>query len=238
MLNLISERQRLTFRKSCWEGCIKIWQIEYFFWKIILINRGHKMFTFRSSMKRRRKLWRNCKTMKAGSSSRNRSWSFRPSLRSSGSRRRASRTPRPTSGTTWRSGTPRRRGSCSEPRPRPTVGPAWPTCGVTRVTGAGADPTRAPVTVPGPPAPPPTRPRPRGPGRPRTPGPRPTGTRRRRRAARLGTTGPPSSSGSCSCSLHPSFLLLLFYSKTNLWTHHHALSLDGSAFYEFLKNSI
>ena len=197
------------------------------FWIIFKIKQGHKKFTFRSSMKRRRRLWRNCKTMTAGSSSRNRSWSSRPSSRSSGSRRPASRTTRPTSGTTWRSATPRRRGSCLEPRPPPALGPAWPTSGLTRAR-AGQAAIRAPVTAPGPRTPPPTRPRPPGPGRHRTPGPPPTGTRRRRRGARWPTTGTPSSCG--SCSLH---VFIVAFLLTNLWTHHHALSLDGSAFLNF-----
>jgi len=31
------------------------------------------------------------------------------------------------------------------------------------------------------------------------------------------------------------FSIVAFLFQTNLWTHHHALSLDGSAFLNFLK---
>ena len=151
-------------------------------------------------MERRRRNWRKCKITTTGSSSRSRSLSFKPSSRSSESRRPASRTTRPTSWTTWRSDTPRRLGSCLAPRPRPTPGPVWPTCGGTRVPTSGGAATRAPGTVPGPRTPAPTPLRPPGPDRPRTPGPLQTGTRRRRRGARWRATGTPSS---WSCSLRP-----------------------------------
>ena len=170
----------------------------------MLMKQGHKKYTLRSSMKRRRRQWRNCKTMTPGSSSRSKSWSCRPSLRSSGRTRRCLRRARWTSGTTSRSDTPRRRGSCSEPRPRPTPGRAWATSG-----GSGAPAaSRAPAPVPGPPTPAPPRPRPAGPARHRTPGHLLTGTRRRRKA-KWTATGTPRSSASAS-SLNS---LLLFYSK-------------------------
>ena len=156
------------------------------------IKQGHKnVDTFRSSMARRRRNWRKCKITTPGSLNRSRSWSFRPSSRSSESRRRASRTIRQTSGMIWRRDTPRRLGNCLVPRLQLTPGPVWPISGVIRVIRGQEAVIRALGTVPGHPTPAPMPPHPPGRDRPRTPGHLQMETRRRRRGVRWQITGTP-----------------------------------------------